>query len=215
MIKRLIFDVDGTLITGISFSKAILTTLNKMNIYTDDCVKLFFDAISSYEEKYNNYNKEDYLKHFSRILGVELNDDFLKVFFEELKKCIPLKNEKLSKTIKSLANKYELVLLTNYFKESQLNRLNNMGIGHFFIDCYGEELIKPNNESYLKACGPHMPSVCVMIGDDLYLDIMKSKEMGLNAIFVNSKNIEYNDFNICTVSSVEEICPEVIESIVK
>lgn len=99
MIKRLIFDVDGTLITGVNFVEAINNTLKKLNVYLEE--KIFAQRLFKY-------------------------------FFEELKTVIPSKNESLIKTINELSNKYELVLLINYFSESQLNRLNNMGIGHFF-----------------------------------------------------------------------------------
>lgn len=213
MIKRLIFDVDGTLITGVNFIKPIEATLKKLNIYNESNVKSFLRAISTYEENYNNYNKKDYIKYFENSLGTELDDMFLNIFFEELRNCVPQDAKKLKETIEVLANKYELVLLTNYFKCSQLNRLNTMGIGHLFLECFGEELIKPNNDIYLKACGFYQPSECIMIGDDLYLDIEKAKENGINTIFVNSKNLKVDNIDLCVVNSVEDITYELIESI--
>lgn len=213
MVKRLIFDVDGTLITGVNFVKPIEATLKKLNIYNESNVKSFLMAISTYEENYNNYNKKDYIKHFENSLGTELDDMFLNIFFEELRNCVPQNVKKLKEIIEILANKYELVLLTNYFKCSQLNRLNTMGIGHLFIECFGEELIKPNNDIYLKACGFYQPSECIMIGDDLYLDIEKAKENGINTIFVNSKKIKVDNIDLCVVNSIEDITCELIESI--
>ncbi len=213
MIKRLIFDVDGTLITGVNFIKPIEETLKKLNIYNENNIKSFLKAISTYEKYYDNYNKKDYIKYFENSLGTKLDDKFLNIFFEELRNCVPLNTKRLEKTIEVLANKYELVLLTNYFKESQLNRLNTIGISHLFLDCFGEQLIKPNNEIYLMACGSHEPNECVMIGDDLCLDIMKAKENGLNTIFVNSKNQKVNMLDLCVVNKVEDISCELIESI--
>lgn len=212
MIKRLIFDVDGTLITGVNFISSIEATLKKLGIYSLENVKLFLEAISSYETRFNNYNKKDYTKYFGEVLNVELDDRFLYVFFEELKKCVPLKNRKLKETLQALSEKYELVLLTNYFKESQLNRLNTMGLDGLFLDCYGEELIKPNDEIYIKACGNHNPSECVMIGDDLCLDIEKSQSLGINTIWVNSKKIKVDSPSI-TVEAAQEISTDLIESI--
>lgn len=213
MIKRLIFDVDGTLITGVNFIKPIEATLKRLNIYNESNVKSFLRAISTYEENYNNYNKKDYIKYFENSLGTELDDMFLNIFFEELRNCVPQKTKNLKETIGALANKYELVLLTNYFKCSQLNRLNTMGIGHLFLECFGEELIKPNNDIYLKACGSYQPGECIMIGDDLYLDIEKAKENGINTIFVNSKNLKVDNIDLCVVNSFEDITYELIESI--
>lgn len=129
--------------------------------------------------------------------------------------CIPPKSEILIYTIRKLSEEYELVLLTNYFAQSQLNRLNNMGIGKYFKECYGEQLIKPYRNAYLDACGDKKTSECVMIGDDIYLDIIRAKQEGLNTIFVNSKGIEVNSNIGTTVSSIEEISPKLISRLEK
>lgn len=213
MIKRLIFDVDGTLITGVDFNSSIESTLKKFEHYSEKNMKKFMEAISSYEKIFNNYNKTDYLNHFSKYLGVELDYEFLKVFFNELKSCVPLECLELKASIVELSKEYELVLLTNYFKESQLNRLYTMGINDLFSECYGEELIKPNDEIYIKACGNHNPNECVMIGDDPYLDVEKAQNLGINTIFVNTKNLKVDTLNTLVVNSVEEITINLIESI--
>ena len=62
MIKRLIFDVDGTLITGVNFIDSIRKTLSKLGIYTENNVKLFLEGIKTYEQLYNNYNIKSYTK---------------------------------------------------------------------------------------------------------------------------------------------------------
>lgn len=213
MIKRLIFDVDGTLITGTTFDQAINETLKKLNLYSEENAKRFFSGIATYEDNFNNYNTNDYLHYMENALGCILPNNFLDIFFEELKFIIPTKNIELIHSIEKLSEKYELVLLTNFFKKSQLNRLNNMGIGHFFTECYGEELLKPNTDAYLNACGNNKPNECVMIGDNINLDIKSAQQVGLNTIFVNSKNISINDLNCIIVNSVLEINDKLIEMI--
>lgn len=215
MIKRLIFDVDGTLITGVNFIPYIEATLKKLGFYSEENVSLFLEAISSYEKEFNSYNQADYTSYFGSVLGIKLDDHFLSILFDELKTCVPLEYEKLKHTICELAKKYELVLLTNYFKESQLNRLGTMGISNLFSECYGEELIKPNDEIYLKACGKHKPSECVMIGDDPYLDIDKAQELGMHTIWVNSKGLKCNTLSSAVVHKVEEISIDLVESILE
>lgn len=219
MIKRLIFDVDGTLIVGkdfkgdikFDFTDAIKRTLMRLSIFSEYNVQLFLNGISTYEFKYDNYNKKDYTEHFSKALNTNLPDDFLPIFFEELKSAIPPKSEALINTIYQLSQKYELVLLTNYFSESQLNRLNNMGIGQFFSQAYGEKRIKPNKEAYVIACGDKKPSECVMIGDDLYLDIQRAQEEGINTIFVNTKQKQILENIGIVVNSVEQITLQMVE----
>ena len=210
MIKRLIFDVDSTLIVGVNFTTAVENTLKELGVYSEDNVKQFFKGISTYESIYNNYNPYDYKKHMEEYMGISLSDNFLEVFFDKLQYVIPEKNEKLINTIDSLSKKYELVLLTNYFGISQLSRLNNMGIGKYFKETYGEDLIKPNKGSYLKACGNNKPEECVMIGDNLYLDVECAKKEGLKAIFVNTKNIPTDDIDDIVVNKVEDITEDII-----
>ena len=213
MIKRLIFDVDGTLITNVDFNYSIEKTLKQLKIYSEDNVKRFLNGIKPYEDKFNNYNKIDYIKHFEEVLGGKLPDNFPDIFFENLKLAIPKKNLILIKTIKRLAEKYELVLLTNYFSVSQLNRLKEMGIGKYFIACYGEALIKPNYDAYINACGDNKPCECVMIGDDIYLDIEKAQEASLKTIFVNTKNLLDLNIKTVVVHSVSEIKEEILENL--
>ena len=205
MIKRLIFDVDGTLIRGVNFSHHIEETLEKFNINSEENVQRFIKGIGTYEQIYNNYNVDDYTKHMSMMLKTKLPQNFVPTFFESLKTCIPADNCEIQQTIQNLSKKYELVLLTNYFAESQMNRLNNMGIGKYFKECYGEKLIKPNVHAYLNACGNNKPHECIMIGDDKNLDIIGAKKAGLNTIFVNTKKIDLNSRLGVAVNRVEDI----------
>lgn len=62
----------------------------------------------------------------------------------------------------------------------------------------------------MDACGDKKPSECIMIGDDLYLDIARAKEEKLSTIFVNSRGIEV-DYKIGTVvSTVGQISKKMI-----
>lgn len=214
MLKRLIFDVDNTLIVGVNFKEAIINTLEELNIYSEENLDNFFEGINSYEGVYNNYNSKDYKKHMEECMNTIIPDNFLDVFFKYLKDVIPDKNDKLISTIDELSKRYELVLLTNYFSISQLNRLNNMGIGKYFTEAYGEDLIKPNKEAYIKACGPHKPSECVMIGDSMFLDVECAINAGLKAIFVNTKKIPTDNLEVVTVDKVEDINEEVLNKII-
>lgn len=106
-----------------------------------------------------------------------------------------------------------MVLLTNYFSSLQQARLNNFGIGKFFSYCYGEDLIKPAKEAFINACGKNNPSECVMIGDNIDIDIIGAKESGLKTIFVNSKGLNVNQNVGITVNSVEEISLNLISKL--
>ena len=211
-IKRLIFDVDGTLITNVNFFSAIEKSLKIVNLFSEENANNFLKATKTYENFYNNYNYKDYLNHLNKEIKCELPENFIQIFFNELKKIIKI-NENLIKSIEKLSKEFELVLLTNYFSESQMNRLNEMKIGKFFIEIFGEKLIKPNLKIFIEACGKNKPNECVMIGDDFNKDIVPAKKNGINTIFISNENNNFNkDFVDICLKKVEFIDSNLIKN---
>ena len=205
MIKRLIFDIDGTLIRNVNFKEAITSTLKDFELYSLENVQNFLLAISSYEANYKSYRKEDYLSFFGEYLHAKLDDNFLKCFFRYLKEVVPENSKDIKDTVAYLSQKYELVLLSNYFEESQRNRLETMGINTYFTEYYGEKIIKPYKEAYLSACGTCKPSECVMIGDNIELDIKVPKELGLYTILISNEPNKIADKTITNIKELKNI----------
>ena len=77
MIKRLIFDVDGTLIRGVTFTNSIERTLKRFNIYSEENVRSFIEATRTYENSHDNYNKADYTAHVEKLIKTKVPDNFL------------------------------------------------------------------------------------------------------------------------------------------
>lgn len=203
MIKRIIFDIDGTLITGVDFSSYVANALKKYGIEDIEKTKQFLLNIKEYEKTYNSYDRNLYLKFFGDKLGCELDNHFLEIFFQELRKAIPENTEKI-KSMLAAMNEYELVLLSNYFEESQRNRLTAMGINDYFSEYYGESIIKPNELAYRHAQGIYQPSECVIVGDDKRLDIDVPKSLGFKTIYVNENG---------DIKRVEELSPRLIKKL--
>lgn len=203
MIKRIIFDIDGTLITGVNFSFYVANTLKKYGIEDIEKTKQFLLNIKEYEKTYNSYDRNLYLKFFGDKLGCELDNHFLEIFFQELRKAIPENAEKI-KSMLAAMNEYELVLLSNYFEESQRNRLTAMGINDYFSEYYGESIIKPNELAYRQTQGIYQPSECVIVGDDKRLDIDVPKSLGFKTIYVNENG---------DIKRVEELSPRLIKKL--
>lgn len=214
MIKRLIFDIDGTLITGVSFDKAIKSTLEKVGVFSEENVQKCITAIGTYETVNGSYQREKYLRHFSDALGIELDEEFLYGFFGNLARfAVPEDSSELLKMLDNLSKKYELVLLSNYFEQSQRGRLERIGVNGYFSEYYGEKVCKPDRQVYLDAIGKHKPSECIMIGDNLDLDIIAAKKCGLNTIWVNEKEILQNRVRTVSVRCVTEIDEKLINRI--
>ena len=86
---------------------------------------------------------------------------------------------------------YELVVLTNWFKIPQTNRLKTAMIDKYFKELFGgEDYIKPNKEAFLTAAGNTKLEECIMIGDSYNIDVMGAYNTGIKPIFMNPKHKE-------------------------
>lgn len=214
-IKRLLFDIDGTLITGVSFQTAICQTLENFHLYSVYHYSQMQKALATYEDYYTSYTRKQYISHISKYLGLEtrLDDSFLECFFEHLKTAVPPIEEsnKIRETIEKLYEaKYELILVSNYFEISQRNRLRTMEINDYFSDYYGEKLIKPHSQVFLDAIGDCKPEECVMIGDNFKLDIAPAISNGISTIFINSRNTPVRNNDTLQINSILEVSEELL-----
>lgn len=66
--------------------------------------------------------------------------------------------------------------------------------------------------AFIEACGNNKPNECVMIGDDLVLDIEGAQNAGLHTIFVNHGKIN-KPKDIVEVECVEDITAELIDDL--
>ena len=101
----------------------------------------------------------------------------------------------------------DLVVLTNWFSEPQITRLEKAGIKNYFTEFYGGNLVlKPHPESYITACGKWSPSECVMIGDSLDTDIYGAMKVGMDTIYYNPKNKDNFDKNkVKSIGNMKQI----------
>lgn len=215
MIKRLIFDVDGTLIPGVKFDRAIKQSLIDYGVYSEKNMKNMNDAMDEYDVVYDSYTKKDYIDFLSKKTGLALQEYFLEIHFKNLEiySVLP-RNDKLIKTIEELSKKYELILLSNYFEEAQRKRLEAMGINKYFSEYYGEKISKPDKKAFLEAIGKCKPKECIMIGDNIDLDIKAALSINMNTIWVNNNKMK-TEIKTKEIKNVTEINDELVNSFEK
>lgn len=189
MVKRLIFDVDDTLI---EWKDEYWDTLEEVckdyNInYSKEILSNVIEAIDMYELHYKYYNKQTMLEHIKASTNCNWNLEFFNAILKRFRKCVPEKNEKLINILNYLSKKYELVILTNWFEEEQICRLENFGINHFFKKVFASEefKVKPNKEAFYVAMEDKLPEECIMIGDSFKKDIQGAIDAGIKAIYLN------------------------------
>lgn len=202
--KRLIFDLDNTLILWKNeYREAMKNTVEHFNLDLDYAA--LDDLVEIYENYYDKYTIDNITELFNKQLNLNLTNEFTEYWLKELGNMAD-DDLNIKPLLEYLKSKYELVVLTNWLKKSQLERLKKLDIDKYFINIYGgEEVIKPNKEAYLKAIGNRNISDCIMIGDNLKVDIEGAVNIGLKAILVDIKDIYPDSDKYTRIKNIHEL----------
>lgn len=193
MTKKIIFDLDNTLIIWKDeYLYALNKTLKKYNIKEDE--NYINNLIDSYEDFYDKYEKEKLLEHINKNIKEKINMDFINDFLIEIG-YMSEPDKDVINTLEYLSKKYELVVLTNWFKIPQTNRLKTAKIDKYFKEIFGgEETIKPKKQAFINAAGKTKLEECIMIGDNYDIDVMGAYNAGIEPIYMNPKHKENKKF---------------------
>ena len=202
MIKRIIFDIDETLLkTKADCIEAYQEYFNSVNVKISG--EKLYNLISDYELSGGNFKKEDLEKYIQRHLYSEFNmDDMLEIYG----KHGTLKDIKIIETLAYLSKKYDIIALTNWYVTAQTNRLSKANILKYFKKVYGFENagIKPQESAFLKACDGYKPEECMMVGDSLNIDIIVPDKLGMKVYYCGKEdNTKYP--RIKEISELEEL----------
>lgn len=194
-IKKLVFDIDGTLIEWEDeYSNIIAKSFDELNIpYTTELCDEIWNLQPNYEIEIMHYDEKIFLDYINSHLNLNLPSEFVSIWKKNIQNCIPNNiNTDLIKTLEYLSNKYELVGLTNWFSEDQIERLRKINILKFFKEVYGgENYCKPREEAFIQTFGKYQPNECAMIGDNFEMDIIGAKNAGFRHLFwIDSFNVK-------------------------
>lgn len=203
--KKVIFDIDFTLLVPIFatdenfFDRA----LGRVKFY-----RKLEDIISLYEKTRRHYDKEDFLYFLQTFTGSNLTDGFLENFLRCSSYISNQDNREVVDTLQYLKDSnYEIVALTNWFTEVQIEKLRQFGILNYFsYICGGEMALKPYSESYVYASGDNSFDECIMIGDSLSCDVIGPISNGMDAIhYTNGKDFDHGHRKIKRLNELKEI----------
>lgn len=210
MIKRIIFDLDNTIIDWKDYysADAVKSACDKFGIkYNNEIIEKIVNIVDYYERNNEYFNMNIMQELINKELNNHYTTDFTKEILKYFENCVPKEMDiNIIRTLEYLQNKYELVILTNWFENTQIQRLKNTKIYKYFTHVYATEKIKvkPNKEAFKTAMGEFAPNECVMVGDDLKIDIDGALNIGINAIFLNRKNISV-DKKYTVITHLDEL----------
>ena len=221
MIKRIIFDIDNTLLDT---DKDCNETYDEYfrNKHIDLHGSVLYSIMDIYEEQNKiysmnknkenvnyrfNFNINDLSSFIRNNLSIDFdNDDFLEL--QDLySKHATLKNNDIVDVLEELSKDYELVALSKWYCNVQENRLNKAGILKYFKKVYGFENagVKPSKKTFISALGDNLPNEAIVIGDSISNDIIIPKELGINTIYVNYKNKDTNELNVTSFRDLLDV----------
>ena len=131
MIKRVIFDLDDTLIPWDNnyFKDFIPIMIEYGVIDSKEDILKFVKAINDYEKFNNRYDDKIFIEYINEMLNKNISEEFYNKLNTYFQICVPKKIDKnILEVLEYLKDKYELVVLTNFFEELQIKRLENYGI---------------------------------------------------------------------------------------
>lgn len=224
--KHLFFDLDRTLW---DFDKNSKETLQDLFI-SFGLQKLDIPDFDIFYEHYCHHNI--YLWDLYR--GGKIDKDFLSVerFYLTLAD-FGIENKKLSELISIdyveqsplktalfqythevldyLNKRYSLHIITNGFKEIQFRKLNLCGLEKYFTSVIVSEEAgcnKPDKKIFFYALEKNKANTeeSIMIGDDLAVDILAAKAVGMDQIYVNYDRLPHDEKITHEVFSLKELC---------
>lgn len=191
--KALIFDLDNTLIMWKDeYVQELCNLLEKHQIKNvDNLYKKVDNCIEDYEKKHQELTKEKLCNYINENCNLNLEVSFIDELIEAQGNCYT-EDMELVETIKYLATKYDLYVVTNWFTETQKKRLENVGILSYFKGVYGSDknYLKPNPKCFDIILKDYQCSDCIYVGDNLQNDVLLPLSLGMRAIWVtdNSSN---------------------------
>ena len=201
--KRIIFDIDNTLIEWKDeYVSSIMNLLNKYKEYTKEDGIEIYNRLSYYGDNLDKLNIDDLVNRFK---DLNISKEFLIDILESQKLCSDPVSKDVIDTLEYLSQKYELVILSNWFKDVQIKRMEIAGILKYFKEfyCNDEYVSKPNKEAFINALGNTLPSEAIMIGDNLDVDIIPAINLGIKGILITNKDIKSDKF--ITIKNISEL----------
>jgi len=214
MIKKIIFDLDDTLILfDDKIYESVVKTFDIYKLrYDEELIEAFKTTLNSYETEYNTYDKKSLINHIKNNMGIRITIPFLNVWLYYLGQMKPFDmeyNEEVKTTLKYLKEKYELIVLTNFFTYSQMERLKRAKLYDYFSEIIGADIVlnKPNREAFIRAIGNNKPEECIMIGDNISSDVKGASNIGMDTILCDpyDKHKVYTKKRIVKFNELKEM----------
>ena len=157
MIKKILFDLDNTLIKWENNFKYL--SMMEAGIDDEKLAKQIDIATSEYEENIDHLSRDTFADYILS-LGINITKEKLNELIDKDCNRYQKASKEMIDLLEYLSSKYELAIVTNWFSDIQSKRLENAGMLKYFENVYASDKYtkKPNKEIFIAACGKYKPS---------------------------------------------------------
>jgi len=183
---------------------------HKIPVCINDFLKIYEPINHRFWEDYSKGLKTKEEVKYNRLkltfkhLQIPITTNRIKILANEYLNFLKKEKNLIEGTVEILnylKDRYNLHILTNGFKEIQIEKMKNSGISHFFKHCISSEEagnLKPHPSVFKYALkrAKTFPHQSVMIGDNLKSDILGARNVGMHVIHYDPLCHNNIDFKI-------------------
>lgn len=209
-IQHIFFDLDHTLWdfdknSGLTFEK--IFEIHEVDVSLEKFLNVYEPINFKYWKLYREEKVTKQELRYGRLkdtfneIDISLSDQLIDNLSEDYIVYLSSFNNVFDSTydvLDYLNAKYELHIITNGFEEAQEKKMKASNLRKYFSTVTNSEMVgvkKPNPKifNFAMDLANAKPEHSVMIGDSLEADIKGAINVGMQALYFDYKNLDYND----------------------
>lgn len=209
-IQHIFFDLDHTLWdfdknSGLTFEK--IFEIHEVDVSLEKFLNVYEPINFKYWKLYREEKVTKQELRYGRLkdtfneIDISLSDQLIDNLSEDYIVYLSSFNYVFDSTydvLDYLNAKYELHIITNGFEEAQEKKMKASNLRKYFNTVTNSEMVgvkKPNPKifNFAMDLANAKPEHSVMIGDSLEADIKGAIDVGMQALYFDYKNLDYND----------------------
>ena len=204
MKKRFIFDLDGTLLTG-DYHESDQYLIDVFGDAAHSFLGSMSDVLGVYERTFLRYDYDDLSRYLRMRTGLPMTPEIVREWDSVVGLIHDTEEKHVRETLEYLkSHGKSLAVLTNWFGNSQKERLRRADLLKYFDSVYGGEIAtKPHKQAYFIATGDYHPQECIFIGDNPNYDYIGPRACAMDSVLYDKDDSHHK--TLVKVRSLNEL----------
>ena len=202
--KRVVFDLDGTLLTGsFDFEHDYFRSIFQEE--AEPLIKNIGTYLDEYERTFPRYSNYTLSRFLTTKSGLIITDEIIDGWCDVMSDVPDTIEDGIYEVLEHLKSEGDsLAVLTNWYGITQIPRLERANMLDYFDEVYtGDIVLKPHKCSYIMAKKDFDKRDCYFIGDNVDKDYIGPRSCGMNSILYDKYDNHHS--SIVKVKKMNEI----------